>query len=344
MVEDARGRSTVPALLVTIPVRSETAGVLQLDFNTGFNKVFHDEDRTGKDYYEGDESRQTAAFFAIIQCATMNVSRVGSILAIEQLALSDDETVSVHYYLSPYRPNPDFEPFELNELDHFGFYQTYPQKLAGRSVFLATKFDSRKPIVFALSATIPASRRAAVRDGVLYWNRALGRNLVQVIDAPAGESVPSAQFNLIEWVEDGAHGSTSHIQDDPLTGEILHAHIFLDGPSFARSDTDDQDDFLSYVVAHETGHGLGLRHNFATGPATTVMNYFNPDEAAALGRWIRSGEKALEYDRKVMRHVYLAEPINLASLPPFCTDYQPGCGTFGERSKGHAAGPGGSAD
>ncbi len=339
MVEDTGKAGASAQLLATIPVRGEAAGVLQLDFNTGFDRVFQEEDRTGKDYYEGDQPRQTASFFPIVQCATVRVAQVKSILAIEQRALSGAEIVAVHYYLSPYRPNPDFEPFELNELEHFGFYQTYPQRLAGHSVFLATKFNSRKPIVFALSASIPAARRAAVRDGVLYWNRVLGRQMIQVIDAPAGASVPSAQFNLIEWVTDGTLGSTSHIQDDPLTGEILHAHVFLDGHSFARRGTGDQDDFLSYVAAHETGHALGLRHNFANGPATTVMNYFSADEAAALGRAIRSGADPLEYDRKVMRHVYLAEPVNLASLPPFCTDYQPGCGPFGGRGKRHAAGP-----
>jgi hypothetical protein len=36
------------------------------------------------------------------------------------------------------------------------------------------KFDIHKPIVFALSAEIPARYRDVVRDGVLYWNKALG--------------------------------------------------------------------------------------------------------------------------------------------------------------------------
>lgn len=330
MLEDTASAGVFPQLLATIPVLAETDGVLQLDFNTGFDRVFQDEDRTGKDYYDAAQPRQVDAFFPVVPCATVQVSQVGSILVIEQQALSHDERVSVHYYLSPYRPDPHFEPFELGELDHFGFYQTYPQQRAGRSVFLATRFDSRKPIIFALSASLPAARRGAVRDGVLYWNRVLGRQLIRVVDAPAGASAPSARFNLIEWITDGSLRSTSHIQDDPLTGEILHAHIFLDAGSFTRHGDEDGDDLLAYVTAHEIGHALGLRHNFADGPPATVMNYFGTEQAAALGHAIRSGADALEYDRKVMRHVYLAEPIDLASLPPFCTDYQPGCSPFGQ--------------
>ena len=89
------------------------------------------------------------------------------------------------------------------------------------------KFDSHKPIVFALSAAIPVRYRQAVRDGVLYWNKALGQPLLQVIDAPDGVTAPSPRYNVIQWLTDGDFASTSHIQGDPLTGEILHAHIFI---------------------------------------------------------------------------------------------------------------------
>jgi hypothetical protein len=73
----------------------------------------------------------------------------------------------LHYYLSPYLPDPNFESFEIDNLDHFGFYETYPQRRSGRTVLYAMKFDSHKPIVFALSAAIPDRYRQAVRDGVL---------------------------------------------------------------------------------------------------------------------------------------------------------------------------------
>jgi hypothetical protein len=74
------------------------------------------------------------------------------------------------------------------------------------------------------------------------------------------------------------------------------------------------------------GHALGLRHNFAKGPLTTVMNYFPSEETVRIGNdVIESGRDALEYDRKVVRYVYLGEPLDVRTLPAFCTDHQDGC-------------------
>jgi len=327
MIEDARDPGASQKPLATIPIRSETRTALLLDLNEGFDKISNEEDRTGEDY-NGRVEQGDDYFLRLHKREIVRVLRLQSMLVLEQHALADDDPVSVYYYLSPYRPNAGFEPFELRNLDHFGFYETYPQQVSGRTVLYATKFNSRKPIVFALSSQIPARYREAVRDGVRYWNRVLGSELLQVIDAPAGVSAPNARYNVLQWVTDRAFASTSHIQADPLTGEILHAHIFLDARDLDGHDPGTQNDHLRYLVAHEVGHALGLRHNFAKGPTTTVMNYFDFDASVSLGRQIRSSKQGLEYDRKVMRHVYLDEPLDLASLPDFCTDSQPGCDPF----------------
>ena len=58
----------------------------------------------------------------------------------------------------------------MKNLRRFGFYETYPQWRSGRWVLYPMKFDVHEPIVFALSSAIPKDYRAAVRDGVLYWN------------------------------------------------------------------------------------------------------------------------------------------------------------------------------
>ena len=328
MEESAVGGTAASHLLASVPVRGETLESLDVDLNEGFDTISAEEDRTGEDYY-GRVARRPAPEFRLLERKAVSISRHGATLVFDQEARTDDgERILVHYYLRRYELAAGFRPFEMKDLTRFGFYETYPQWRSDRWVLFAMKFDVSEPVTFALSSEIPARYRSAVRDGALYWNQALGRSLVRVINAPPGIRAPSPDYNVIQWVTSGEFESTSYIQSDPLTGQILHANVFVLPETMAEGDQELQNDHLRYIVAHEVGHALGLRHNFAPGSATTVMGYYKLSQILRIGRRIRAAAPALPYDAAVMRHVYLDEPLNVATLPAFCTDGQGGCLPF----------------
>lgn len=107
-------------------------------------------------------------------------------------------------------------------------------------------------------------------------------------------------------------------------------------------------DYIREVVAHEVGHVLGLRHNFAGSLAanyeekdfddiykeylnqnrapdgvitsSSVMEYQKFKESTITGDQILTLANALEYDQKAIKNLYFSDKDEIEELPLFCTD------------------------
>lgn len=413
LLEATQGHNIDPNLpqtliIASFPVLEDGAESVAFDFNSGMTSILQGSDWKASDfdgaYYQPD-------FFSlpVKNSFLSKVELSGNRLAINQLASYDVSVngmtysgpLEVRYYLSPYRVNEGFSPTESLGFERMGFFETGARiNENGDTVMNATKFDLRKPIVFAISDNTPPEFREAVREGILYFNKALG-NKIQVIDAPKGLTAPNPDYNIVQWVKwDKGFGAYADAQMDPRTGEILHAQVYfasvfghmgkrsvrkaladaakksglqfnlrgfaqLPGcahqqgaefraklQEFLASDPSDEailrlaQDQVRDIVAHEIGHTLGLRHNFAgslhanTGieekvarfdgylrrnegldgliVSSSVMDYNTFEDSVISGYQLKHAAEALSYDDKALKYLYFGtKPVN---MPLFCTD------------------------
>jgi len=137
----------------------------------------------------------------------------------------------IRYFLSPYQPSekPGKEP-PRSEDRYVRFFETYRQLelTTGRASAKIARFDVSKPIQFYYSANTPSNYVDAVKEGILYWNRAFGTNIVRADKAPDGVTAPDARYNVIQWVPwDAAGFAYADVLLDPLTGESKHGQVYM---------------------------------------------------------------------------------------------------------------------
>ena len=172
--------------------------------------------------------------------------------------------------------------------------------------------DPVKPIVFYIGRGVPDRWRPYIAAGIESWqpafeaagfsNAILARNAPTPAENP-GWSPEDARYNVIRWVPQPFTNAMGPSVADPRSGEILFAHILvwpqvidwiqdyywlmgrgLD-PAVDRLPLreEKQGELLKYVVAHEVGHSIGLRHNHLASTAYTVAELRDPQFANAHG-------------------------------------------------------------
>ncbi len=243
MLESPEGHTITPTsplaiILAEFTIISEKNGWIWFDFNQGMSKIFttsemYISDAKGTNY----QPSFTTATIRSSYLAEATASQLNQLnrLALRQAAQVEDSggtlhSVEVRYYLYPYKKSETFKSTISPGITNTGFFEVMPQlESGGYTNVYAMKWDIDKmPITYYISADTPANYHQAVKDGVLYWNKALGKEIFVVEDAPVGVTAPNMDRNIIQWLNyDTAGSAYADIQADPRTGEILHAQIFM---------------------------------------------------------------------------------------------------------------------
>ena len=169
--------------------------------------------------------------------------------------------------------------------------------------------DPLQPIIFYLPPEIPEKWRPYVRQGVEDWQPAFEAagfsNAIVAENAPDDPAwdPADARYSVIRWVPQPFPNAMGPHLADPRTGQILSAHvIFWDDVLkmaemwyFSQVSAVDEraqnlplpDDLLGevvrYIVCHEVGHSIGLRHNHRASQAYTTEQLRDPAFAAQHG-------------------------------------------------------------
>jgi len=169
-----------------------------------------------------------------------------------------------------------------------------------------------KPIIFYIGPGVPERWRPYLKAGVEMWQPAFEkagfRNAILALDAPTPEQDPDwspedARYNVIRWLPQPFTNAMGPSVIDPRSGEILFAHVMIwpqvleyfsnyywlmaygidpEVKGLPLSEAK-QGQLLQYIVAHEIGHSIGLRHNHLASTAYAVGDLRDPAFANVHG-------------------------------------------------------------
>lgn len=317
-------------VILTIPIVAETAGAILVS-GEKFLKGFNWEIVSGiEQAHKGQRSPDSLRILSCEICPEnmewdleIDIDLKPDSSLADSTPLPDPRriTVGLHWSLRTL-PNSDYQPRMANPL--VGYFTTTTKNLSKPEALITsenrivrwdirrknpgifTTGDVAKPVVYWVSKNTPHEYRDTIKEAVLEWNKAFeaagfrGALDCKIQPDDATWSLSDCRYNVIQWITSHKLFFSGHgpVTENPFTGEILRAHIRIDGESLHGLDTtaslissshcqnqaggeclpaltallasatDDASrhgifrQFLKRVVIHEVGHTLGLRHNF----------------------------------------------------------------------------------
>ncbi len=202
--------------------------------------------------------------------------------------------------------------------------------------------DPVKPIVYYISREVPEKYRFALKQGIEAWSSCFEQagfsHAIIAKDAPTELEDPNwdpedARYSVIRWAAQPIENAVGPHISDPRTGEILSAHVIIwhdvmklsEQWYFAQVACLDKraqtlplpeplmGELLRYIVTHEVGHTLGLRHNHKASSSYTAAQLRD----AAFTEKFGDEASIMDYGR----FNYVAQPGDNARLIPIIGPY-----------------------